>query len=135
MALNPFLMPRVKQKITSGICLVALIFAQLAVSAYACSMQKKNGEIALTNALDQDTADGCAEADKGNPNLCRQHCQQGSQLTESSTLNALDTPVLPLLGLIAKPQRLMPIKSAFGIKLFAYGPSPPATLFFSVLRI
>ena len=61
------------RRLAAWLALAALVFAQLAVSAYACPMAIADPALAETPAGGD--AQGCPES---NPNLCELHCDYGS---------------------------------------------------------
>ena len=73
------IMTRLTRKIVSLFSIVAMVFAQLAVAAYACPMQFQG----LDNSVATVTATA-AEPDAGDydtsaPALCKKHCEDGQQ--------------------------------------------------------
>ena len=90
---------RITRKLAACIGLSALVFAQLAVSAYACPALAQAIEAAQ---LAETTAPPCHDMDQ--PALCRVHCQDGLQ-------NVNDVqPAFALLGFV--PGFIVTIDSA-----------------------
>ena len=81
-------MTRINKRIVSLWLLVAMVFMQLAVSAYACPMLAD----ALHAKTEMVSADPCCDhAGIAQPGLCQKHCQDGQQ-------NVSDSPApLPAL--------------------------------------
>ena len=79
-------MTRLSRNIVSLFCIFAMVFAQLAVSAYACPMQFQGLENAVTNASASELDAGALDA--GSPALCKKHCEDGQQ-------NVNDSPQAP----------------------------------------
>ena len=75
-------MNRVTRKLVSLLGIVAVLSAQLAVSAYACPMQFMALEEAAAVAAPDANAGGL---DLTSPALCQKHCENGQQ-------NVNDTP-------------------------------------------
>ena len=70
-------MNRFARKLASLVGIVALIFAQLAVSAYACPLQVIGFDEAAAEIDGPGTNASGRDADS--PALCQQHCQNGQQ--------------------------------------------------------
>ena len=67
-------MNRTYRKLMGWLGIVAVVFAQIAVSAYACPLQFQG----LGNSIDTvSVSDACA--DLVSPNLCKKHCENGEQ--------------------------------------------------------
>jgi hypothetical protein len=72
-----------------ALCAVAsLLFAQLAMAAYACPGESAADRTALESA--PSAAPGCEGMDSSQPALCQAHCQQAAQSLEKPV-----TPVVP----------------------------------------
>jgi hypothetical protein len=67
---------RITRKLAACIGLSALVFAQLAVSAYACPVLAQALEAAQQANT---TAPPCHDLDSDQPALCQLHCQDGLQ--------------------------------------------------------
>lgn len=88
----------------------AVLFAQVATTAYACSASLQSAGVAASMAMDMTNADtSCHETEQGPTNLCLQHCQYGQQaagevqpllLTPPAVVYRLRAPIddLPLAG-------------------------------------
>jgi hypothetical protein len=119
-------------------CIVAVLFTQLAVAAYACPTVDGPASV-IAAAMTDDmhaTMPGCEMRDSGNPNLCLQHCQAGDQSVQ--TLPHVEVPAfaaISMLTVIEPAQR----DSNPGITVASALPeretSPPPLLRFGVLRI
>ncbi|CAN7597179.1 hypothetical protein LJR289_004333 [Pseudoduganella sp. LjRoot289] len=75
---------RTTRLVAALITMFSLLFAQLAVAAYACpdlTMSSMSAKAA------QDAMPGCADMDMAQPGLCQAHCASGHQ--------SLDTPPAP----------------------------------------
>ncbi len=79
------------------------LFAQLAVSAYACPGQ---GQMVMAAVMDQtaapvdmsdDMQSGCEQMDSQAPNLCAEHCKVGQQNSDTTPAPMVAPPVLALL--------------------------------------
>lgn len=81
-------MNRVTRQMVSLLSSIAVVLAQLAVSAYACPMQFMGMDEAITDvvALDVSVPEAVSTVpDAMSPALCQKHCQQGQH-------NVNDTP-------------------------------------------
>jgi hypothetical protein len=76
---------RFTRKLAACIGLSALVFAQLAVSAYACPALAQTME-----AAQQAATPPCHDMDMDQPALCQSHCQDGQQnVNDLQLLSAL----------------------------------------------
>jgi|SRR5688572_5221984 hypothetical protein len=94
------------------LALVAVLFAQLAVSAYACP-----GADAMTPAaVVADEAPPCHEkpTQAEITPLCQAHCQQGDQ---SSDVRATALPAVTLLALPSPGMIVSPVRDAFAMAM------------------
>jgi hypothetical protein len=75
-----------------------LLFAQLAVAAYACPAMASVPAAGLTAAAaNADTAMPCANMDAATPNLCAEHCRYGQQSADHAPAATLTPALLSLL--------------------------------------
>lgn len=70
-------MKRVYSRAVSLFAIVALLFSQLAVSAYACPMLAES--MRARDVVIDASASSCDETDMGQPSLCQKHCENGQQ--------------------------------------------------------
>lgn len=112
---------------------VALVFMQLAVSAYACPMAQGTASDNASNMAGANAMPDCAgnsllAMDPAQPLLCLAHCQQGAQAAQpTATLDAPASPVL-LAVLDWSPLALLPgtLQATAGNTPTArWGASPP----------
>ena len=87
-------MTRLRRKIVACCTIGLLLFAQVAVAAYACPGVNRGAsqKIALHVA-----AKPCHTRNAKNLNLCKQHCDQTAQSVDSRISSQVDAPVLPLV--------------------------------------
>ena len=120
----------------TGIAVV--LFAQLAVAAYACpTVAGPANSIAAATAGDMHAAmPDCEMIDIGNPNLCSQHCQAGDQSVQ--TLPQVEVPAFAAVSAFVLIELVQP-NSNSGITVSMTLPerdtSPPPITRFGVLRI
>jgi hypothetical protein len=120
-------MNRLWRRIGGWAGIVALVFAQMAVSVYACPS-------APPEAMPQASADTpCHQVDRGNANLCQKHCHDSQQSQHASPAvpdafvpGFVATVDLPLIG--------APTASAWDRALL-HATSPPASIRNCCLRI
>jgi hypothetical protein len=118
-----------QRRLSAVIAIVALLFAQLAVSAFACPMDA-SAPAAMSMPMDGGPCDGATT-----PNLCDRHCDYGAANVNHATPDiAPDVLALPL------PWRAAPasLPAAFSRPCFAARlrrHSPPPLTLFGVLRI
>ena len=82
--------------------IVALLFMQLAVSAYVCPMAQAHGVVAGADMAAMADMPGChgkAGMDPAQGALCKAHCQQGEQVVGGLHTAAADAPTTA--GLVA----------------------------------
>ena len=121
-----FSMTRLLRKLISLFGIGALLFAQLAVSAYACPMQ--------FTALDDATVTmvacekNASVRDMASPALCQQHCENGQK-------NVNDTPQTPTFfavetGLVVTrlTESFLPIEAAGLSPSLLHATSPPVSI-------
>lgn len=73
----------------------SVLFAQVATTAYACSVPLQVASAAVTMAMDMSSADmPCQETEQGPTNLCLQHCQYGQQAAGEAQPLPLTPPAL-----------------------------------------
>ena len=131
------MLTRAIKRFAACIGIAALLFSQLAVAAYACPIVMNSGEIAnVLTAEDMHLSmPGCEESDGGNPNLCLEYSQAGSQAVQSTPQAPLPAVVMTPVAVVDFPQ---PANHP-GIIALSILPeretSPPPLLRFGFLRI
>lgn len=124
---------RLSRSLTSQICRVligVLLYAQLAVSAYACPgfastpmSASSTTQKAMAMATQGQAAEpgqsgsGCDQMDAAAPNLCTAHCHAGHQTSDTGPSPVVDVPTPGLLYVLPDQDELAPGSS----------PSLPAT--------
>jgi len=121
-------MNRFVRRLTALFAIAALLFSQLAVSAYACPADRVDQATAAENS----TMNGCDEL--ATPNLCDQHCDYGSATLQASVAPPFTADLAPL------PWRLEPVQSgalrpAHFAHEFPRRVDPPPLVLFGFLRI
>lgn len=106
-----------------------VLFAQLAVAAYACPKLEARGNAEQAMAM----MDGCAGMDmsQDDANLCVEHCKSGHQSNDTARLPVAFTPVEALLYVL--PDELLADADAGSTRpapdpLLAAAPPPHAIL-------
>jgi len=123
----------------SGWLIVALLSMQLAMAAYACPALATAAQAPVAMA----EVPGCdghmpAAMDPDQPQLCRAHCQQGSQAVHPTP--ASDAPATPVLFAVLDwtHAALLPAQPAGRVPVAFAGASPPGSpplyLYLLVLR-
>lgn len=79
-----------------------VLFAQLAVAAYACPKLEARGHVQQAMAM----MNGCAGMDmsQDDANLCAEHCKVGQQSNDTARLPVAFTPVEALLYVLPDEQ-------------------------------
>lgn len=101
-----------------AIAIVALLFAQLSVAAYACPTSTARGAD-VEMAIDCAGMASQADRDEAAPTLCAEHCHYGQQSDQPRTPSA---PAVSLISLYVVPLVTAPLE-----------PSRPAIVSFSLL--
>jgi len=129
---------RTRRSITAFFGVLCLLFAQLAVSAYACPMLSGSMAVERADAVAQNVASvatPCIAADMYQPALCEKHCQDGQQNVNDSPFHpaSLDfSPGFVVTLVVADPAAL---PGAFESSLLLHAASPPLTIRNCCLRI
>ena len=80
-----------------GVTLVALLFAQWSVAAYACPLKASQTAEVMTGV---DCEGMASQLDPASPNLCAEHCQYDSK---SDQLRTPSAPAVALISLYVVP--------------------------------
>lgn len=93
---------RAMNKLIGRLLIGIVLFAQLAVAAYACPKLEARGHAAQAMAA----MDGCADMDmsQDDANLCVEHCKTGQQSSDTARLPVAFTPVETLLYVLPDEQ-------------------------------
>ena len=118
--------------------IAALLFAQLAVAAYACPAPGNPAPMinaTLSNDLHA-AMPGCEMRDAGNPNLCLQHCLAGDQSVRAfQQVPFADFAAISTSGIVV-PVQLNADRGIIALStLPEHATSPPPLIRFGVLRI
>jgi hypothetical protein len=127
-------MTRRHRTVAAVFALLALVFAQFAVSAHSCPLHRKAGE-ALVMAHHEGCGGAMDQVDaSGNDNICEGHCQYGSASVDNAQPDAAAVDVA------GPPLRMDPVVTASGVARTAWrfvpaAARPPPAILFGVLRI
>ena len=112
------------------LALCGLVFSQLAVSAYACPMEREQAIAAPAH-----DGGGTHCDDPQTPNLCDSHCAYGSSVTAHAA-GAVSAPFIAVLlpWRVELPPASPAQARAFDEDFLRFEP-PPALILFGVLRI
>ena len=119
--------------------IAALLFMQFAVAAYACPnvgslSEPRWAPTAVAPEQLGGNMERCTRLDPADPHRCLQHCQQGSQTTDSGAPIALPAAVLALLAVIPVDLSLAAVGPLDQPEFLARATAPPSCLRFCVLR-
>ena len=132
-------MSRTVLKLVGKWVVATLLFLQLAVAAYACPSPRGDGAAPCAQQSGDATQGARADPiylDPAAPNLCQQHCQQGSQAVDSGTPVAAPMIALPpLLAILAPPSRHSAPESGHQPGFLTRETEPPCSIRFCVLRV
>ncbi|HSD39093.1 MAG TPA: hypothetical protein VLC92_16390 [Rhodocyclaceae bacterium] len=112
-------MSRSLYRFLARLLVASLLFAQLAVSAYACP--EDAAEIASAEMAGMQDCPYMSQHDKDMPNLCAEHCHPGQQLTPHA-----DVPSVPLA---------LPVGFFVVLPAHDFSPAPPAARYADVLTL
>ncbi len=117
-------MTRAFLNVVAKLSIALLLFA---IASLPCTQAAHGEETSMQ-------ADGTAVLDPAAPNLCLQHCQQGSQGTDSFASAMLPALALPLIAIV--PMAITPPKlpAILQPEVLARTTAPPPSLLFCVLR-
>ena len=142
---------RALRQSVSRLLIGMVLFAQLAVSSYACPGLKvmdsvgnggtataMHGVVADTAAEPAAMPPGCDQIDPNAANLCAEHCHQGQQSADTANVPAV-SPGIPtfLYSLSLEPQHSLGSGRSFpapDARLDA-APEPPHAILLCVFRI
>ena len=135
--MTQIMLTRALRQTAAKIGIAALLFAQMAVAAYACPTVMSGGEIAsVMVAEDMHAAmPDCEESGSGNLNLCLEYSQSGSQAVQSTPPAPLPAVIMSAVAAVDLP---LPANHS-GIIALTMLPEretpPPPLLRFGFLRI
>jgi hypothetical protein len=111
-----------------------LLFAQLAVAAYACpSVPSMGGQIPMVGSNCEDMA--MRALDPQNANLCAEHCKFGQQSDQTSTLTVPAVVLMALYFTPLVPAPMAELRPAAGSQSALVTASPPHTILHCCFRI
>lgn len=130
-------MSRAGHRLTAKLLVAALLFLQLAVAAYACPSLNQHSGAPMPAAMVEATQidSGCPMEDQAQPNLCSQHCQQGSQALDQSPPAVPAIPALPLIAIVDSAATPPCVVSAAPREFLRRATAPPPAIRFCVFRI
>ena len=129
-----------------------LLFAQLAVAAYACpSVPSMGGQISMVGSAEIDAGKVAMEVasqpisncedmamralDPQNANLCAEHCKFGQQSDQTSTLTVPGVVLMALYFTPLVPAPMAELRPAAGSQSALVTASPPHTILHCCFRI
>ncbi len=122
-------MKRTYRKLTSWIGIVAVVFAQLALSAYACPMT----QVQVAANAHGDAADCCVDNASASASLCHEHCKDSKVVSPDTSPDLPDFVAAFVVSMPEAPEALPP-----GTALSAQTierPSPPLSILNCCFRI
>ena len=117
---------RIKHKWMTWIALAGLVFAQLAVSAYACPLDVSRSAAQMTQAFADHTALPCADSTLPDAALCHEHCKQGNLISTDAQPPAFT--IVPAFVVTVPVIFEMPSISAPPVPELAHPISPPLSI-------
>lgn len=128
-------MTRLFRRFVAKLGIAALLFMQMAVAAYACPHLQAGSDAAEPQRFataHEAQARGCVEIDATAPHLCLQHCQQGSQASDSG--GPIVLPAVALLPVVWVDSSVPGVEPGDQRELLARATTPPPSIRFCVLR-
>jgi hypothetical protein len=120
-----------RRKFIAWVSLSALLFLQLAASAYACSPMSSTTP---TQAVVGESPMPCHDSPQPSK-LCEQHCVQSAQSIDTQPHGAVAAPVMSFLRVANMPESDTPASRQAGIARLAWAAGRPPLERFGVLRI
>lgn len=115
-----------------AVTLLALLFAQFSVAAYACPSTAKPAAEVMTG---MDCEGMVSQLDPASPNLCAEHCQYGSQTDQLRTPPALGVALVSLYVVPLTPALIEPSQRAIASSGLLTARAPPHTILHCCFRI
>ena len=121
-----------------------LLFAQLAIGAYACpaltpaveaDIQRGDASAAAASAQTANCDDMVGAMDPSSVNLCAEHCKYGQQSDQALTLNVPAAVLTALYATPLAPEMAPPPRPAAATMSALVAASPPHTVLHCVYRI
>lgn len=128
-------MTRALRRFIARLGIVALLFMQLAVAAYACPGLQRASDAPVVMSTSDAAMDDCPMVDRAAPNLCKQHCQHDGQATGQASSPPVLAVDLPLLAVLPVVEVLpAPVAPSVSPEFLAHATSPPPAIRFGVFR-
>ena len=131
-------MKRTRRRFLAWLTIASVLFAQIAISAYACPMDTQvagtESQQSAESSVSGADCNDMAGWDQQQPNLCFQHCADGKQNVDNTT-QKIPTMDLPLLAVVLLALEISVPQAIRERLLSVHKTSPPATVRFCVLRI
>lgn len=112
----------------AGVGVLALLFAQLTVAAYACPAPESFPAVEMMDIAASNNAGPCQKIDEERANLCKQHCKPAAQSVNTTAPLAIDLPVwsvLPFIPIAIQPSPHPTIKQYLQDNLLSHNAGPP----------
>jgi hypothetical protein len=126
-------MNRVTRKLVSLLGIVAVLFAQLSVSAYACPMQFMGMYEASSVVVAAEV--NSSGRDVESPALCQKHCENGQQNVSDSSPPLVFVSLEPALVVTQATDALVPLPVATLTPSLLHATSPPLSICHCCFRI
>src|SRR3982751_1334883 len=120
-----------RRKFTAWVAFCALLYLQVAVSAYACTMTSPTMRTEAVAESSMPCHEDAAQPSK----LCEQHCLQSAQSIDTQPHSEIAAPVLPLLSVVRSVETRNSASRQTEQLLLARAVGPPPLERFGVLRI
>ncbi len=116
------------------VAIVALLFAQLSVAAYACpAAPARHADVEM--AADCAGIMNPADWDEAAPNLCAEHCHYGQQSDQPRSPSAPTVSLISLYVVPLTPAQFEPNRPAVVSFSFLAARAPPHTILHCCFRI
>ncbi len=129
---------RILRHFTAYLGVLCLLFAQLALSAYACPMLMEGAVAVQEDTMTQEDASSATPyiaADMYQPALCEKHCQDDQQNVNDSPFHSAALDFVPGLVITLIVADMAALPGAFESSLLLHATSPPLIIRNCCLRI
>jgi hypothetical protein len=137
-------MSRRFRRFVGRILIGVMVFAQMAIAAYACPTLLSTPQpdpIAMAvppdaSASTEDGMAGCDQMDHSAPNVCAEHCRFGQQSADQPPAPTLAVALLSALYILpVQPEPLSHVKLRAGMDIEQVAASPPHAILHCCFRI
>lgn len=126
-------MNKIWRRTVGALASCAIVFAQVAVSAYACPNLLPPATETEVQAIGPESL--CAEMDMGNPALCQQHCLSADQASSEGTAPSVPPASASAFAPAPRPAQFFDPVGGWSAPTLIRATPPPAAIRNCCLRI